>query len=404
MLFLNLSWTIISMYMIKNINSNRKKAADLQEFYDIYIFDIDKNEEIMYPKRDKYEIKNNRRFDDEKYYNIIKEKIGNIDIYNIQKSNIIYDKDMRKGYKRKNVIYGVVCILILFLVSTFSNLNIYKLSVTVILPSIYVMNYIITNIYNLSNEINMINEAECSINNIINSSEKMSFYENEVAIRKFQDFIYLKRKNWTMIPNWVYKLFLYKKNKYYEVTENNSIGLKINKKENLQNEAFNIEKSLKIVDFLSNYGQAEIVGSVANNLIIEKDIDIHLLTNNNIIEISNKVIKYLEVVKNIDNIRVEDYISVKKSICIIIETYKAWRIEIWISNDEKYVGFDLKNNLRRLLNKEKREIIMNIKRYYYDKGLLKGEMSTDIYKAVVFGKVRTVDEFKEYIIKNLNRV
>lgn len=139
-------------------------------------------------------------------------------------------------------------------------------------------------------------------------------------------------------------------------------------------------------------------------MIINKDIDIHLLTTKNIFEISNNIIKYLKIVKNIDDIKLEDYYTNNKSICIIIENFKEWNIEIWISNDKEYVGFDLANDLKRLLNKEKYNIIMKLKRYYYDRGLLNGEMSTDIYKAVIYGQVKTINEFKNYIIKNLNEV
>lgn len=210
-LFLNLLWAIISIYMTRIINVNRKKAADLQEFYDIYIFNIDKNEKIMYPKEEKYEIKNCIKFDEQEYYNIPTEEIKITDIYCIQRNNIIYDKDMRKNYKKINYIYGIIYLSILFLISTVSNLNIYELAVTIILPSIYIISYIINNIYNLIDEINIINEIEFSIDSIISLSNRMTSDENTIEVRKFQDFIYLKRRNWIMIPNWIYKRYLYKK-------------------------------------------------------------------------------------------------------------------------------------------------------------------------------------------------
>ncbi|UZP04725.1 hypothetical protein JW813_06860 [Clostridium botulinum] len=105
-----------------------------------------------------------------------------------------------------------------------------------------------------------------------------------------------------MVPNYIYRLYL-KVNKYfYQINQesNNVSG-------NLQKEAVNIEKQLGIINFLKKIRQAEIVGSVANNLIIKKDIDIHLLTNNDVDDVVKKLIGFLQCLKEIRNIKIEDY-------------------------------------------------------------------------------------------------
>lgn len=182
---------------------------------------------------------------------------------------------------------------------------------------------------------------------------------------------------------------------------NETNQIKRNKKEKtLKEEALEIVDNIGIINYLNNYGRVEVVGSVALDLILNKDIDIHLLTNYNRDQVCKNTIQFLNS-HQIYDIRIEEYKS-KYSNCIIINYCNDWNIEIWISNNENYVGFKLKEDLEKLLNNETRCIIMKLKTYYNNMNLLYGEMSTYIYKGVVYNRVQTISEFKEYISnKNL---
>lgn len=161
-------------------------------------------------------------------------------------------------------------------------------------------------------------------------------------------------------------------------------------------EALDIIEKLKLIDLLNSYGRVEIVGSVAADLILDRDIDIHILTDYNIHEISEITIGFIKTYHNISEIKVESYED-KESICVTIVNYNNWNIEIWISNNINYVGFELKKELEKLLTDEKRKIIMCLKRHYYALNLLHGEMSTNIYKAVIYYNINSIDSFEEYI-------
>lgn len=190
-------------------------------------------------------------------------------------------------------------------------------------------------------------------------------------------------------------------NKYIDPNQNKVFGddlvNKIHKGEKtLKEEALDIVKKLEIIKFLDVYGRVEVVGSVAFDLILNRDIDVHLLTTYDIYQICDELIVFLNNHSKICNTEVEDYKD-KQSICLIIKDYNKWNIEVWISNNQNYVGFKLKKDLEKLLNDEKRKIIMEIKNYYNDMNLLHGEMSTNIYKAVVYYNINSIVGFKKYI-------
>lgn len=396
--FVSFFWTVISIYLNKYIGSEKKIAADLQELYDIYVLNIEKNEKIMYPTSSKYDICKYGKSIDDDYYSIDYNNFSNDDIFLIQRENIKYDKRMRKRYYTMNKLYLWIYIVVMIFVSIKMKLDMFNLIVFIVVPSVNIFNYFIKNIINLNFELIQIEEGINDISNFVSSLKYVSENEKFKEIRKYQDFIYLKRRNWTMIPNYIYKLYRMYTNFIYEIKEEN---MSRNNNENLQEEAINIEKTLGIVDFLSKYGRAEIVGSVANNLIINKDIDIHLLTDDDIYTIRDKVIIFLQGINFINNIEIEDYKNEKEAVCIIIKNFKAWNIEIWICTSEKYVGFHMKETLQNNLDDNTRKIIMDIKRYYYNKGALHGKMSTMIYKGVLDGQVKNVDDFKQYIMKTL---
>ena len=396
--FISFFWGLISIYLNKYVSSQKKIAADMQELYDIYIFNINKNKKIMYPKTSKYTIRKHNQVIKDRYYEIDEEHLCNDNILDIQKDNITYDKAMRQKYHLVNNVYLVIYVLIMIFISIKKALDMFDLIVVIVVPSINILNYFIKNNINLKNEIIQIVDATNDISNSINLLKEMTEEEKIREIRNYQDFIYLKRRNWTMIPNYIYKLCSIFSKYNHEIKEENK-NEEANK--NLQEEAFEIENRLGILNFLNKYGRAEIVGSVANNLIVHKDIDVHLLTEEDIYVIKEKVVIYLNSICSINDIIIEDYKNDKQAVCVTIKKFKGWNTEIWICGCEEYVGFDMKEKLHNNLDGNKRKIIMDLKNYYYSKGALHGEMSTMIYNGVLYGHVKNVDDFKRYIIEKL---
>lgn len=193
-------WGVISIYLENYAATIKKKAADLQEFYDIYVFGILENKNIMYYSEVDYTIINHRKLGETKYYGIDEKELDNDYIINHQKGIIVYDSGMRKIYYNINKIYLILYIIIMIIFSIKMKLDFYNLSLIVIIPSINIFNYLIKNLINLSDEMKQINDIKVDMNS--------SSIENEAnKIRGYQDFIYIKRRNWVMIPNYIYKWY-----------------------------------------------------------------------------------------------------------------------------------------------------------------------------------------------------
>lgn len=164
-------------------------------------------------------------------------------------------------------------------------------------------------------------------------------------------------------------------------------------------EAKEIENELQILNILRKYGRAEIVGSVATKLIVNKDLDIHLLTDMSLESVSKRISEELVRRNQHINIKIENLIHIKKSMYLNICEYNGWQIDIWISSDINFVGFDLVKKIEQYGTDEKRKIIMDLKIEYYKKNKLKGEMSTLIYNLVIDDKVKNLNELNDYIRK-----
>lgn len=165
----------------------------------------------------------------------------------------------------------------------------------------------------------------------------------------------------------------------------------------LKQEALALEKELGILTYLSNYGKASIVGSVATDLIVTKDLDIHLLTPHNLLHIKSLLCKYIKA--HFPSLRVytEDLRTTKSSVYVNITSYKSWNIDIWLTNSITYTGFALAHELNLHLTSEDRKLILFLKQYYAQQHLLHNEMSTLIYKAVLYEHINSLDEFQIYL-------
>ncbi len=184
----------------------------------------------------------------------------------------------------------------------------------------------------------------------------------------------------------------------------------LKRQEELQKEAQEVLSKLDLLNILSTYGKPEIVGSMSTGLMTWKDIDIDIVQ-----EINEE--KYWEVVKKI--FHTPDYkrtfvIDFRKSvnpntpkglhICITEYVLKKgetpWKIDIWFvnrdRNEETFTEW-----MKDKITEENKPIILSLKKEVkkypkYGKEIF----SVDIYKAIIDGGVKTLEEFKEYLQKS----
>ncbi len=169
----------------------------------------------------------------------------------------------------------------------------------------------------------------------------------------------------------------------------------------LKEEALQVIEDLDIMDLLRSYGEAEIVGSVALDLIVKRDIDIHVLVSlQDPFGLAGEILPVLLDKKWSRNIRVDKFTR-ENAVKVALDAYPGptgpWDIDIWITNDITSTAFEATQKLQEELTSVQRESILQIKEYYHSLGVLRNGLSSRIYDAVVNNGVRTVQDFKNYL-------
>lgn len=173
-------------------------------------------------------------------------------------------------------------------------------------------------------------------------------------------------------------------------------------KSDLKAEAEKIIGELRLIDLLSHYGKADVVGSVAYDLIVKLDIDIHVLVpeGTDLLNTVDRIYHQLLDHERVREVRISDYRedhAVKIGIDRYTEKSGDWSIDIWVTDKAEETAFGYVDHLRKALRPEHREAILCIKEYYHELGQLRNGMSVLIYGAVIDNNVRTVEEFKRFL-------
>lgn len=181
----------------------------------------------------------------------------------------------------------------------------------------------------------------------------------------------------------------------------------IKKQVSLQSQAQEVLKNLDLINLLSRYGKPRIVGSVALGLMTWPDIDIDLISKN---EINEK--DYFEIVQKLfdqENIKqlvlINNQTSFEKNrprsvyLGIIFDLAGVdWKIDIrYLNSVDAYAGNDLEEIKAKITN-DKIEAILEIKTAFHNHPKYRKEFSGyDIYVAVLNRSVSTVEEFEDYL-------
>ncbi|MFW9968530.1 MAG: hypothetical protein ACFFEA_15385 [Candidatus Thorarchaeota archaeon] len=174
-------------------------------------------------------------------------------------------------------------------------------------------------------------------------------------------------------------------------------------KSRLRIEAEQIIEDLDIMGLLNAYGHARIVGSVALDLIVKRDIDIHaLVLLRDTIEMAQHLMSMLLKAEGVNEVTVKDYRE-RASLKVGIDEYQGpsgpWSIDIWLTTDVSTTGFAIVDELEKSLDENMREVILNIKRHYHIRDLLQNGLSSLIHRAVTEGGVQNANEFEQWLAR-----
>lgn len=158
---------------------------------------------------------------------------------------------------------------------------------------------------------------------------------------------------------------------------------------------------LRLMPVLSNYGRAELVGSVALGLIVKLDIDIHLLLGHSeLFSVVNALVEYLLNQPKVREVRITDW-RVQGGIKIGVDAYPAssgnWSVDIWVTDKPETTAFDFVQEVQEKLTPQASAVILDLKQAYHQQGLLRDGISLKIYQAVLDGAVSTLEEFISWL-------
>ena len=169
---------------------------------------------------------------------------------------------------------------------------------------------------------------------------------------------------------------------------------------NLLDEAFEVLRELNLLELLNQHGRAELVGSVALDLIVKPDIDIHLYTSDmDLLGKVNEIYGALLEHPKVSEVRISDYRpnGVKIGVDQYDGEFRFWDIDIWVSDKLESIAFENTKTIQSKLTTQNRRTIIGIKQHYYKLGQLRNGMSHRIYQAVLDHNVSSLNEFERFL-------
>ncbi|MDR4900748.1 S-4TM family putative pore-forming effector [Bacillus mycoides] len=231
-------WIIIAMLLTIWEQKIRLKAVTLQERYDINVLGLKENETIMYKKVSIEEIslivkkmKQGKNID-RIYYDGIECSNNTKALLLAQRQNVLSDKILRGKYCLFFWVLLISIVLFSIVVGIMLNQTVKGFLIEILIPLISLISFIIQQIKKLSEEVKRNEQIGGLIERDIrelNGSEKEIEISYLVKCREYQNYIFTKRLNGALIPNFIYRMF---KNNYVN-------GKEIN--QSLTSEAGNIQ-------------------------------------------------------------------------------------------------------------------------------------------------------------------
>lgn len=165
-------------------------------------------------------------------------------------------------------------------------------------------------------------------------------------------------------------------------------------------EAQKVIDELGIMSVLKSTGDARVVGSVALDVIVKRDIDIHVVVKD-LFNAIDKIYRHLISHDNIHEVKIKDFGN-SNGILVGVDEYKTekgtWSIDFWVTTDEKTTGFADVQKLLQDMTQEHRAIIVQIKNDYCTNfGGTSHGLSPKIYKAVVYDGIRDTESFRRWL-------
>lgn len=169
----------------------------------------------------------------------------------------------------------------------------------------------------------------------------------------------------------------------------------------LRCEAEAILRETDLLARLAPYGQAGLVGSVALDLVVKRDIDLHLLVApGRLFPTVEALWRALLDLPRVREVRITDY-RAQGALKLAVDAYPGpsgeWSIDIWVTERPAETAFQHTADVLARLAPEHRAAILALKRHYHALERLRDGLSTRIYWAVLEDGVRDVPAMERWL-------
>ena len=172
--------------------------------------------------------------------------------------------------------------------------------------------------------------------------------------------------------------------------------------------ALRIVEELDLINRWSRFGEPVIVGSAGHGLVVARDIDIEVYSDDPHIREGFQVMAGVAESSNVVGITFKNEVETRGAwlyweIRYQDEEGKVWTIETYHGGSgDPYAHWpeQLTDAMQKHLTDEHRIAILLIKEALCERGTMNDTKSFDIYRAVMDGGARSLDEFLEWLRTN----
>ncbi len=177
--------------------------------------------------------------------------------------------------------------------------------------------------------------------------------------------------------------------------------------EELYHEAMGLVRGLGVMKLAREVGRAWLVGSVPLRLIVNHDVDVHVLVPRSEgqrrgldapeVPAALAIVKGLmeRGINRLEMLRFYFRDAVKIGFDSRVGG-RTWHIDVWVTSDPENLGVAPTRWVRQHLTPELRAAIVKLKRYYAARDMCRFGMSHELYRAVIKAGVRTPRQFLHY--------
>ncbi len=186
----------------------------------------------------------------------------------------------------------------------------------------------------------------------------------------------------------------------------------LTKAKELQKEAMRVVKSLGVLDIIGKISEPEIVGSAKSGLMAVQDVDIHAYMETTDLKKVAALLPLFARMPTIQKVQFNNYRELRRDHrkdrvnfphgyyvgLRSVEPSGEWKIDMWFGDRSAFNDY-YEFKLDKLTDEQRLAILRLKEEYKAEKGYKDGAISTDFYKAVLEGNVRTLEDFQRYMQK-----